>query len=140
MRSYARVLDRLTAKVELKPLAQLLEDMLYEAGDDRLEVCLAESATDGSQDVLAVEREYRDRYARAVQAITEHRGAPSFGGTRGQPGWPEWLHLEVASCWSDVAGVIFVGLKHDDRGPRLMGGGRPHPVRREAITIAPSAG
>jgi hypothetical protein len=140
MRSYAGLLDRLTAKVELKPLAQLLEDMLYEAGDEGLEVCLAEAVTDASQDVLAVEREYRERYARAVQAITEHRGAPSFSGARGQPGCPEWLQLEAASCWSDVAGVIFVGLKHDDRGPRLLGGGRPHPVRREAITILPSAG
>jgi hypothetical protein len=126
--------------VELKPLAQLLEDMLYEAGDDGLEVCLAESSSDATQDAVALAHEYKARYARAVQSIVEHRGPPSFSGARGHAGFPDWLLLERASCWSDVAGIIYVGLVHEPRGARLLGGGRPHPVRREAITLLPSAG
>jgi len=117
----------------------MLEDMLYEASDAGLEVGLAESAPDARVIERALEQEYVGRYARAVQSITEHRGAPSFDGSRGDPGFPEWLQLERASCWSDVAGVIYVGLVSGPHGMRLRGGGRPHPVRREAITILPSA-
>ncbi len=125
--------------MELKPLAQLLEDTLYEAGDDGLEVCLAESALDLGADAHLVHAEYALRYARAVQSITEHRGPPSFHGHRGELGWPDWLKLESASCWRDAAGVIYVGLRSGPDGVQLIGGGRPHPVRREAITLLPSA-
>jgi hypothetical protein len=126
--------------VELKPLAQLLEDMLYEAGDDGLEVCLAESPAEASADFSALHTEYALRYARAVQSITEHRGSRSFTGARGDAGWPEWLTLDSASFWSDAAGVIYVGLVSTPRGMKLLGGGRPHPVRPQAITLLPSAG
>jgi len=130
--------------VELKPLAQLLEDMLYEASDEGLEVCLAESTLDekaGSPDETnALAAEYSLRYARAVQSITEHRGSRSYSGKQGEPTFPEWLQLDSASCWSDAAGVIYVGVASGPNGMRLMGGGRPHPVRREAITMMPSAG
>ena len=125
--------------MELKPLAQLLEDMLYEASDGGLEVCLAESSPEARNEENGLRIEYAERYARAVQSITEHRGAPSFGGARGDTGFPEWLQLDSASCWSDAAGVIYVGLVSGPYGVRLRGGGRPHPVRREAITILPSA-
>jgi hypothetical protein len=126
--------------VELKPLAQLLEDMLYEANDEGLEVCLAESPADARQEPGALATEYTLRYARAVQSITEHRGSRSYSGKAGEPGFPEWLQLDSASCWSDAAGVIYVGIASDPTGVRLVGGGRPHPVRREAITMMPSAG
>lgn len=126
--------------VELKPLAQLLEDMLYEAGDEGLEVCLAESPAEAASDETSLHTEYALRYARAVQSITEHRGSRSFMGARGDVGWPEWLALDSASCWSDAAGVIYVGLLSTPRGMRLLGGGRPHPVRPQAITLLPSAG
>lgn len=126
--------------MELKPLAQLLEDMLYEANDAGLEVCLAESAKEARADERALRTEYAQRYTRAVQSITEHRGAPSFQGKRGDPGYPDWLQLENATCWSDAAGVIYVGLLQGPFGLSLRGGGRPHPVRREAVTILPSAG
>jgi hypothetical protein len=126
--------------VELKPLAQLLEDMLYEASDEGLEVCLAESPAEAANDLVSLQSEYALRYARAVQSITEHRGSRSFMGARGDIGWPEWLSLDSASCWSDAAGVIYVGLARTPYGMRLIGGGRPHPVRREAITLLPSAG
>jgi hypothetical protein len=125
--------------VELKPLAQLLEDMLYEASDEGLEVCLAETPLDFSGDSAALQREYTLRYARAVQAITEHRGSRSFSGGRSDAGFPDWLRLDSASCWSDAAGVIYVGLSSSLGGMRLIGGGKPHPVRREAITILPGA-
>jgi hypothetical protein len=125
--------------VELKPLAQLLEDMLYEASDEGLEVCLAETPRDVHGDGAALSREYALRYARAVQAITEHRGSRSFSGGRGEAGFPDWLKHDSASCWSDAAGVIYVGLSATGTGMRLVGGGKPHPVRREAITILPGA-
>jgi hypothetical protein len=125
--------------VELKPLAQLLEDMLYEAGDAGLEVCLAEALLDPSGDERALRAEYTQRYERAVLSIEEHRGAPSFAGARGAPGFPEWLSLDYASYWSDAAGLIYVGLDHHPEAARLVGGGRPHPVRQQAITILPSA-
>ena len=126
--------------MEIKPLAQLLEDMLYEASDDGLEVCLAEAPLDDKLDERALRAEYMQRYARALLSITEHRGPPWFSGRRGEPGYPEWLELETASCWSDAAGVIYVGLASGGGHIRLLGGGRPHPVRREAITLLPSAG
>jgi len=125
--------------VEIKPLAQLLEDMLYEANDDGLEVCLAEAVLAASEEHV-LRAEYLQRYSRALLSITEHRGAPWFNGKRGEPGFPEWLKLECASCWSDAAGVIYVGLSSTGGLLRLLGGGRPHPVRREAITLLPSAG
>jgi len=116
--------------VEIKPLAQLLEDMLYEASDEGLEVCLAEAQLDDRTDERALRTEYRERYARALLSITEHRGSPWFSGKRGEPGYPEWLELENASCWSDAAGVIYIGLATTAGLLRLLGGGRPHPVRR----------
>ena len=70
--------------MESKPLAQLLEDMLYEAGDEGLEVCLAESPAESQQDPNALANEYALRYARAVQSITEHRGSRSYSGKRGE--------------------------------------------------------
>lgn len=125
--------------MELKPLAQLLEDMLYEATDEGLEVCLAETPYESAESRSALHAEYALRYARAVQAITEHRGSRFFSGARGDVGFPEWLRLESASCWSDAAGVIYVGISNDLDGTKLVGGGRPHPVRREAITLLPGA-
>ena len=125
--------------MEIKPLAQLLEDMLYEASDDGLEVCLAEAVVEERSDENALRAEYLQRYARALLSITEHRGSPWFSGHPGEPGCPEWLQLETASCWSDAAGVIYVGLSTSAGRIRLLGGGRPHPVRREAITLLPSA-
>ena len=126
--------------MELKPLAQLLEDMLYEAGDEGLEVCLAESPAQSSEEPSVLHAEYALRYARAVQSITEHRGSRSFSGAKADLGFPEWLKLDSASCWSDAAGVIYVGLRSGPMGVRLLGGGKPHPVKREAITLLPSAG
>lgn len=130
--------------MELKPLAQLLEDMLYEASEEGLEVCLAESPLEGlassDEETSALASEYALRYARAVQSISEHRGARSYAGKRGEAGYPEWLLLDSASCWSDAAGVIYVGIANTSSGFKLVGGGRPHPVRREAITMMPSAG
>ena len=125
--------------MELKPLAQLLEDMLYEATDEGLEVCLAETPTGAPEELSALQNEYALRYARAVQAITEHRGSRFFIGTRGDVGFPDWLKLDSASCWSDAAGVIYVGISTSITGTRLVGGGKPHPVRKEAITILPGA-
>jgi hypothetical protein len=134
-------MDTIGVAVERKPLAQLLEDMLYEGGDAGLEVCLAETASPREADDLTVRDEYARRYRRAVESIEAHRGAVSFSGARGTPGLPEWLEAEYASCWSDAAGVIYVAISRasSDGSMRLIGGGRPHPVRPQAITLLPSA-
>lgn len=125
--------------MELKPLAQLLEDMVYEAGDEGHEVCLAESPAEASHDPSSLQTEYALRYARAVQSITEHRGSRTYMGARGDIGWPEWLTLDSVSLWSDAAGLIYVGLVSTPGGMKLIGGGRPHPVRPQAITLMPGA-
>ncbi|MDB4986502.1 MAG: hypothetical protein JWN04_1680 [Myxococcaceae bacterium] len=113
--------------------------MLYEASDEGLEVCLAEAPAEAPGEATALHGEYALRYARAVQSITEHRGSRFFSGVRGDIGFPDWLKLDSASCWSDAAGVIYVGLSTSITGTRLVGGGKPHPVRREAITMMPGS-
>lgn len=123
--------------VEIKPLAQMLEDLLYEASDDGLEVCLAEAVCAGGDDVSAVHTEYLQRYRRAVESVCELRGEPSFEGEPRDSGFPSWLQAARVSCWSDAAGIVYVGLREAEGGFSMVGGGHPHPVKREAITLLP---
>jgi adenosyl cobinamide kinase/adenosyl cobinamide phosphate guanylyltransferase len=125
--------------VEIKPLAQMLEDLLYDAGDAGLEVCLSEAICETGMDWAAVRAEYQQRYQRAVDIVAELRGEPSFVGRAGGSGYPPWLEAEEASCWSDAAGVVYVALRNSSESISMLGGGRPHPVKREAITLLPPA-
>jgi hypothetical protein len=125
--------------VEIKPLAQMLEDLLYDASDDGLEVCLAEAVCDDGSDWDSVRAEYQQRYRRAVEVVCELRGEPQFVGSRHDPGFPTWLVADQATCWSDAAGIVYVGLRDGALTICMVGGGHPHPVKREAITLLPPA-
>jgi hypothetical protein len=123
--------------VEIKPLAQMLEDLLYDASDAGLEVCLAEAICEPGVDWSAVHSEYEQRYKRAVDMVAELRGEPTFVGARGANGFPSWLDAEMTSCWSDAAGIVYLALRNGHETIVMVGGGHPHPVKREAITLLP---
>lgn len=123
--------------MEIKPLAQMLEDLLYDASDAGLEVCLAEAVCEPGVDWQAVHAEYAQRYRRAVDMVAELRGEPTFAGTRGSPGFPSWLDADQSSCWSDAAGIVYLALRNGQETITVVGGGHPHPVKREAITLLP---
>lgn len=125
--------------MEIKPLAQMLEDLLYDAGDAGLEVCLAEALCEQGMNWEAVEAEYQQRYRRAVETVVELRGEPTFAGKPGSPGYPSWLQADEVSCWSDAAGIVYVALRSAADSIVMLGGGHPHPVKREAITLLPPA-
>jgi hypothetical protein len=125
--------------VEIKPLAQMLEDLLYDASDAGLEVCLLEAVKEEGADWDAVKTEYQQRYRRAVDTVTEMRGEPTFSGRPGSPGYPSWLQADQASCWSDAAGIVYVALRNGEETISMLGGGHPHPVKREAVTLLPPA-
>jgi hypothetical protein len=123
--------------VEIKPLAQMLEDLLYDASDDGLEVCLAEAVCDDGTDWDSVRAEYQHRYERAVNVVCELRGAPNFVGVRYESGFPAWLLADQATCWSDAAGIVYLALRDGALTITMVGGGHPHPAKREAITLLP---
>lgn len=123
--------------MEIKPLAQMLEDLLYDASDAGLEVCLAEAICEPGADWSSVRAEYEQRYKRATGLVAELRGEPTFMGERGASGFPSWLDAELASCWSDAAGIVYLALRNGHETIAVVGGGYPHPVKREAITLLP---
>lgn len=125
--------------MEIKPLAQMLEDLLYDASDDGLEVCLAEAVNEEGSDWDAVRAEYQQRYQRAVASVVEARGEPTFSGRAGSPGYPAWLDADEGSCWSDAAGIVYVALRNGGQTLSMLGGGHPHPAKREAVTLLPPA-
>jgi hypothetical protein len=125
--------------VEIKPLAQMLEDLLYDASDTGVEICLAEALREQDMDWEAVRAEYLQRYQRAVESIVELRGEPYFVGKPEAQGYPSWLEADDASCWSDAAGIVYVALRNGSDSIAMVGGGHPHPVKREAITLLPPA-
>jgi hypothetical protein len=112
----------------------MLQDLLDEANDDGLDVCLAESPLAES---LAVQEEYQRRYRTAVEGISQVRGAPTFSGGHREPGRPNWHDAEHMSCWAAGAGVIFVSLVQEADAIRVLAGARPNPVERDAITLLP---
>ena len=120
--------------VEIQPLAYMLDDLLHEASDDGLDVCLAESPLPES---IPVQEEYQQRYRCAVEGVREVRGDPTFAGGPRDPGRPHWHAADHMTCWSDAAGVIYVALVQTPGAMRLIAGARPHPVEREAITLLP---
>jgi hypothetical protein len=115
----------------------MLEDLLYDASDEGLEICLAEAVCEPKVDRGAVRIEYEHRYQRAVDMICELRGEPSFRGAPADAGYPVWLRAYHATCWYDAAGTIYMGLREVADSIAMIGGGYPHPVKREAITLLP---
>jgi hypothetical protein len=130
-------LVHLGCHVEIKPLAQMLEDLLYEASDDGIEVCLAEAVCDARADRNAVRIEYQHRYQRAVDTVCVQRGEPSFRGRAADSGYPTWLRADQATCWSDDAGTVYLGLREGPENICMIGGGYPHPVKSQAVTLLP---
>ena len=123
--------------MEIKPLAQMLEDLLYDASDAGIEVCLAEAVCEPGVDWSAVRAEYEQRYKRAVDMVAELRGEPTFAGPRDTAGFPSWLDADQSSCWSDAAGIVYLAVRNGQETICVVGGGHPHPVKREAITLLP---
>lgn len=123
--------------MDIKPLAQVLEDLLYDAGDDGLEICLAEAVSEESPDWEAVQSEYQHRFLRTIDTVAELRGEPHFIGVHGSPEFPAWLEAREVATWSDAAGLIYVALRDGEANIAILGGGRPHPVKREAVTLLP---
>ena len=123
--------------MEIKPLAQMLEDLLYEASDDGLEVCLAEAVCEDGSDWECILDEYQNRYKRAVNVVCELRGEPTFVGLRHESGFPTWLLADQVTCWGDAAGVVYLALRDGVLSTSIVGGGHPHPAKREAITLLP---
>lgn len=123
--------------MEIKPLAQVLEDLLYEASDEGLEVCLAEAVCDAGTDRGAVRIEYQHRYQRAVEVVCVLRGEPNFRGAAADPSYPPWLQCDHATCWNDAAGTVYLALREGPATIAMVGGGRPNPVKREAVTLLP---
>jgi hypothetical protein len=115
----------------------MLEDLLYEASDEGLEVCLAEAVCDPAADRTAVRIEYQHRYQRAVDVVSVLRGEPNFRGSMADPSYPAWLRAEHATCWSDAAGTVYLALREGPTMIAMIGGGHPHPVKREAVTLLP---
>jgi hypothetical protein len=125
--------------VEIRALADLLEDLLYnpaEAGED---LHLAEATSVAVADLAALREEYELRYARAVAAVSELRGEPSFAGATTDPGFPLGLGCDQATCWQGPAGVIYVGLSCKQDGFLLLGGARGRATVRDIATLPPPA-
>ncbi len=123
--------------VQRTPLALLLEDLLHEASDQGLEVTLACASAIPPRERVAVEAEYVKRYHRAVQAVADIRGAPSFAGTQYDNNYPVWHRAPRLTTWADGNGIIYVALTESEGYPCLVGGARPHPYERDTVTLLP---
>ena len=126
--------------METQPLADMLEDLLHEAGDDGLVACLAEASFEEGADLPAIRHEYERRYRRAVAAVCALRGEPTYESQVRDEAWPAWLDALRVAQWSDPQGTIYVALIEAEAGMRLVGGGRPHLTRPEAVTLSPPGG
>jgi hypothetical protein len=123
--------------VEIKPLAEMLEDLLYESEDDEFSICLAEAPLVDPSEREAVCAEYRVRYGRAVAAVRSQRGDPAFeGDPRHEPslGWIEGCEVSV---WPDPAGELYVARVERFDSVSVVAGGRPLRHEPNAPTVLP---
>ncbi|MFT3927222.1 MAG: hypothetical protein QM778_32045 [Myxococcales bacterium] len=124
--------------MEIRPLAELLEDLLLTADEGGAEIQLAQAVSAENDDFLVLREEYEQRYARAVAGVRELRGEPTFAGSAGEHGFPSGLRGEHASCWVGPHGMIYLAL---DAGPGsfvLVGGARAaRSGRRDQPTLQP---
>ncbi len=120
-------------------LPEMLNDLLHEAGDEGMEVCLAESASLTALEHGSVSQEYEHRYTCALQSVKRVRGQAHFSGTRRDRDYPDWHDAAQLSYWHSAAGFVYVALCDQPTGLRLLAGARPHPFERETITLMPPA-
>jgi hypothetical protein len=123
--------------VEIKPLAEMLEDMLYESDDAGFEVRLAEASGLRPEEWDAVQAEYRERYARAVDAVCSLRGEPIFAGDPATEESLSWLDAGEACVWHDPGGELYVAWSMTSEGAHVLAGGRPLQREPNAITVMP---
>lgn len=125
--------------VDLQSLPEMLDELLHEAGDEGIEVCLSQAATLRPPERDAVSEEYAQRYTRAVEAVGKQRGEPEFAGTPADDAYPPWHRAAALSYWQDAGGFVYVALCEEATTMRLVAGARPHPFERETITLLPPA-
>jgi len=56
--------------------------------------------------------------------VCELRGEPSFRGGSADSGYPPWLRADQATCWSDAAGTVYLGLREGPDSITMIGGGK----------------
>lgn len=117
----------------------MLDELLHEAGDDGIEVCLSQAATVPPPECDAVAQEYAQRYARAVELMGKHRGPPSFEGKPEDLDYPLWHRASQLSYWHSQGGFVYVALCEEPGALKLVAGARPHPFERETVTLLPPA-
>ncbi len=115
----------------------MLDELLHEAGDDGIEVCLSQAASVPPSEHEAVCQEYQLRYARAVEAMDEERGPATFGGKREDSDYPDWHRGSHLSYWESTSGFVYVALCQEGSSLKLVAGARPHPFERDTITLLP---
>jgi hypothetical protein len=125
--------------VDLQTLPDMLDELLLEAGDDGIEVCLSQAATVPPPERDAVDQEYETRYARAVEAMGHERGPPTFVGCPEDLDYPVWHRGARLSYWQNAAGFVYVALCQELNSVRLVAGARPHPFERDTVTLLPPA-
>lgn len=130
----------MSTTVDVQSLPEMLDELLHEAGDEGIEVCLSQAATVPPPEREAVAEEYSHRYARAVEAMGKERGIPEFSGKPTDQDYPRWHRAARLSYWSSASGFVYVALCEEATSMRLVAGARPHPFGRDTITLLPPAG
>ncbi len=115
----------------------MLDELLHEAGDDGIEVCLSHAATVPPPERDAVCQEYEQRYKRAIDAMGQGRGTPTFAGCPDDLEYPVWHRGSRLSFWESPAGFVYVALCDEVTSLKLVAGARPHPFERDTITLLP---
>lgn len=123
--------------MEIKPLAEMLEDLLYETEDDDFSVCLAEAPLQDPSEREAVCAEYRVRYSRAVAAVRSQRGDPSYEGAPQDEASLVWIDACEVAVWADRAGDLYVARVEQADSVRVVAGGRPSRHEPNAPTVLP---
>jgi len=126
--------------VDVQSLPEMLDELLHDAGDGGIEVCLSHAATVPPPERDAVSEEYALRYARAVEAMGKERGAPEFNGCPTDHTYPPWHRATQLCYWSSASGFVYVALCEEANSIKLVAGAKPHPFERETITLMPPAG
>jgi hypothetical protein len=123
--------------VKIQPLAEMLEDLLWEASGAGGEVCLAEALVAPQEDLEALRAEYAQRYGRAIASVSERCGPAHFEGVAQESELSAVSHCERIAYWHRPAGLIYVGLMASDTALAVVGGAAPNVAARNADTLLP---